>query len=183
MRASLLFLAFVPALLLAQDHAEQKVHWTTLEEAQAAARKDGKPLIIDVYTQWCGPCRMLSSNTFMDDRTADYINTHFHAVKFDAEGGDTVTYNGKAYGNPTYDPELKGMRNGTHDLTMAIAPVSGRVAYPTVVYMDKNGNVLAPVQGYLTPEQIEPVLIYFGEGLNGKEEFPEFHKAFVSRRK
>jgi thioredoxin-related protein len=75
------------------------------------------------------------------------------------------------------------MRNGTHQLTMAIAPVNGRVAYPTLVYMDKDGHVLAPVQGYMTPEQIEPLLIYFGDQLNGKQEFNDFQKAFKSRRK
>lgn len=183
MRTLGLALAFVPVFLAAQDHAGQKIHWTTLEEAQAAAKKDGKPLFIDVYTPWCGPCKLLSSNTFMDQQTADYVNAHFHPVKFDAEGPDPVTYNGKVYENKGYDPARKGGRNSTHDLTMAIAPVNGRVAYPTVVYMDKNGNVLAPVQGYLTPEQIEPVLVYFGEGVHEKQEFPEFHQAFVSRRK
>ena len=49
-------------------------------------------------------------------------------------------------------------RNGTHQLTYAIANVQGRIAYPTVVYIDSDLNVLAPVQGYLTPDQMEPIL-------------------------
>lgn len=183
MRALLLALCLAPAVLSAQDHADPKIHWMTLEEAQAAAKKDGKPVFIDVYTPWCGPCRMLANNTFQDQQTADYINAHFHSVKFNAEGPDPVVYNGRTYENKAYDPKLAGMRNSTHDLTLVIAPVNGRVAYPTTLYMDKDGNVLAPVQGYLTPEQIEPVLVYFGEGVHAKQEFPEFHASFVSRRK
>jgi len=35
----------------------------------------------------------------------------------------------------------------------------------------------------MTPEQIEPILIYFGDKLNGKQEFPDFQKTFKSRRK
>ena len=60
--------------------------------------------------------------------------------------------------------------------------MNGRVAYPTLVYMDKDGKVIAPVQGYMTPEQIEPILVYIGDGIYLKQEFPEFQKTFKSRR-
>ncbi|MGV9011157.1 MAG: thioredoxin family protein [Flavobacteriales bacterium] len=183
MRNLLFTLCLAPLALFAQDHGDALVHWTDLETAQKAAKKDGKPLIIDVHTSWCGPCRMLDANTFHDPQTAAYINEHFHPVKFDAEGADIITYNGKAYSNPSYNAAMKGSRNATHQLTMQIAPVNGRVAYPTIVYMDKDGQVLAPVQGYMTAEQIEPILVYFGDQLNGKQEFPDFQKSFKSRRK
>ena len=183
MRNLLYSLFLAPMALFAQDHSDALVHWTDIATAQKAAKKDGKPLLIDVHTAWCGPCRMLDANTFHDPQTAEYINSHFHPVKFDAEGADTIVFNGQTFTNPSYNPAMKSGRNGTHQLTMQIAPVNGRVAYPTIVYMDKNGQVLAPVQGYMTPEQIEPILIYFGDQLNGKQEFPDFQKTFKSRRK
>jgi len=178
--AAMLLLA-APAM--AQAPAAPLVKWTDLATAQAAAKKDGKPLFIDVYTTWCGPCRMLDANTFSDQHTADYINANYHPVKFNAEGGEPVLFNGKKYANPSYDPARKGGRNGTHELTMAIAPVNGRVAYPTIVYMDSEGQVLTPVQGYMTPVQLEPILTYFGDGNYKKQEFPDFQKTFVSKRK
>jgi len=183
MRTFLFSLCLTPLAPFAQDHSDALVHWTDIETAQKAAQKDGKPLLIDVYTSWCGPCRMLDANTFHDAQTAEYINAHFHPVKFNAEGDGSVLFNGKTYTNPSYNPAMKGSRNGTHELTMQIAPVNGRVAYPTIVYMGKDGQVLAPVQGYHTPEQIEPILMYFGDKLNEKQEFPEFQKNFKSQRK
>ncbi len=183
MRALFFALALAPLGLFAQDpHAGQKIHWTTIEEAQKAAKKDGKPLMVDVYTQWCGPCKMLASRTFMDDQLAAYVNQHFHAVKFDAEGGQKATFNGKEYTNPDYNPQMAGTRNGTHQLTMAIAPVNGRVAYPTIVYIDKDGQVITPVQGYLTPEQMEPILRYIAEGKYASMDYPTFMKDFKSTR-
>ncbi|HEY0977614.1 MAG TPA: thioredoxin family protein [Flavobacteriales bacterium] len=177
---ALLSIAFTAT---AQDHANDKVKWVSLEAAQAAAKKDGKPLLIDVYTKWCGPCKMLAAQTFNDEQIAAYINANFHPVKFDAEGPDEVTYNGKKYGNPSYNP-AGGVRNSMHQLTSAIAPSNGRIAYPTVVYMDKDGKVLAPVQGFWTAEQIEPLLNYFatGEYLKGIE-FDTYRATFKSKRK
>jgi thioredoxin-related protein len=183
-KAFLFTLAFAPLTLLAQDpHAGQKIKWMTLAEAQAAAKKDGKPLMVDVYTQWCGPCKMLSGKTFMDDQLAAYVNANFHPVKFDAEGNEKVTFNGKEYTNPSYNPQAGGGRNSTHELTMAIAPVNGRVAYPTVVYLDKDGKVISPVQGYLTPDQMEPILEYIGKGKYATMDYQTFTKDFKSSRK
>lgn len=158
------------------------INWVSLEQAQELSKRDGKPIMVDVYTSWCGPCKMLSSKTFTDKQLADYVNKNYHAVKFDAEGPDAVKFKGQSYTNPDYRPEMKGMRNGTHQLTMQIAPVNGRVAYPTVVYLDAEGNVLAPVQGYLTPEQMEPILTYFGEGHYKKGDYQSWFPTFKSRR-
>lgn len=176
-------LCFLPMALFAQDHGNALIKWTDIAAAQKAAKKDGKPLIVDIHTSWCGPCRMLDANTFHDPQTAAYINANYHPVKFDAEGPDTVVFNGKTFTNPGYNPAMKGGRNGTHELTMAIAPVNGRVAYPTIVYIDGQGQVLTPVQGYMTPEQIEPILHFFGDGVYKKQEFADFQKSFTSKLK
>ena len=169
MRTLLFTLALAPSILFAQTPQKQAekggIKWVSIEEAQALTKKTPKPLIVDVHTSWCGPCKMLEAKTFSDPKLADYVNKHFYPVNFNAEGGDPVTFKGQVLKNPDFNPANVAGRNGTHQLTMAIANVQGRIAYPTVVYMDSDLNVLAPVQGYLTPEQMEPILAYFGEGL------------------
>jgi thiol:disulfide interchange protein len=84
-----------PANIAASDHGP--INWTTMEQAQELSKKDGKPILVDVYTQWCGPCKMLSSKTFTDKQLADYVNKNYHAVKFDAEGPDPVKFNGQNF--------------------------------------------------------------------------------------
>lgn len=192
MRNLFFVLALAPFHLLAQTPAKPAtakastekggIKWLTMEEAQAKAKTDPKPLMVDVYTSWCGPCKMLDAKTFSDPQLAQYVNKHFHPVKFNAESGEAITFKGQKLENPEFNAASTGGRNGTHHLTYAIANVEGRIAYPTVTYLDSDLNVLAPVQGYLTPEQMEPILAYFGEGHYKNQDYQTFMSTFKTRR-
>lgn len=195
---SLLFSAFIlPLGLLAQAPEEvltetltatdalveqtptepAKVKWLSVAEAQEAVKKNPKPILMDVYTEWCGPCKMLSAKTFTDPQTVALMNKNFHCVKFNAEGPDAVKFKGQDFSNPQYVPGRAG-RNGTHQLASAL----GVSAYPTVIYLDSDLNVITPVPGYVTPEQIEPILIYFGEGIYKTKDWAAWQPEFKSRR-
>jgi len=188
MRTLLFLLALLPLSISAQtptkpatDAAPKLIKWVSPEEAQALAKKAPRPIFMDVYTQWCGPCKMLDRNTFSDPKLAEYVNKHFYAVKFDAESGTPVTWKGQKLENPEYNAAMTGGRNGTHSLTYTIANVNGRIAYPTIVYLDSELNVLAPVQGYMTPQQMEPILTYFGEGHHKTQDYQAFMATFKAK--
>lgn len=181
MRLISLPLLLLPILIQAQQPvrpASQGIDWISIEEAQARVKKAPKPIMVDVYTNWCGPCKMLDRNTFGHARLAEYVNKHFYAVKFNAEGGEPVTFKGQTFRNPSFNPQAGGGRNGTHEFTMAIGNVNGRIAYPTLVYLNEELEVIAPVQGYMTPSQIEPILRYIGEGAYKKQEYQSFQAGF-----
>lgn len=184
MRSTLLALLLSPVTLAAQGttHAAPAgpaIQWMSLEQAQAATKKAPRPILVDVYTNWCGPCKMLAGRTFTDPKLVEYVNSHFYAVKFNAEGPDPVTFKGQSFKNPQYNPAAGNGRNGTHELTYAFANVEGRIAYPTVVYLNEELEVIAPVQGYLTPQQIEPILKFIGDGAYRKQDYATFQTSFT----
>lgn len=131
----------------------QEIKWMSMDEALAAQKKKAKPIFMDVYTDWCGPCKMLDKQTFHDKAVADYINENFYAVKFNAEGTDVINYKGKKYANPGYVADKKG-RNAVHEFATLLAIR----AYPTMMIFDAKGEVKTPVVGYHTPEQLLAVL-------------------------
>ncbi len=136
----------------------QEINWVTLEEAVEAQKTVPKKIFMDAYTVWCGPCKMLDKNTFSNKDVADYINKNYYAVKFNAEGNETVNFKGVTYTNPNFNPNTSG-RNSSHELS----GVFGIRAYPTLLYLDEEANLIAPISGYKTPSQLELFLKFFNE--------------------
>lgn len=137
----------------------QEIKWMTMNEALEAQKKNPKKIFVDVYTKWCGPCIMLEKNTFKNKDVANYINEKFYAVKFNAEGNEDVTYQGRTFKNPEYDPSKASTRNSPHEFTLAL----GVRAYPTMIILNEKGELLFPLQGYHTPKQLEPMIKFMGE--------------------
>ncbi|GEQ85362.1 thioredoxin [Patiriisocius marinistellae] len=163
--------------------AQKGVNWLSMNDALAIQAQDPKPIFIDMYTSWCGPCKMLDRNTFSNEDVINYMNEHYYAVKFNAEGDEKVTYMGNNFGNPRYDPAKAKRRNTQHDFAkhMSIR------AYPTVVFLNEKGELLTAVKSYRTPQQLELYLKLFATGdyknLKSNEEFAAYTDNFVPQFK
>ncbi len=135
-----------------QATEEVSINWMTVNEAMEAQQKEPKKIMIDFYTSWCGPCKMLDRNTFHNADVAKYVNENFYAVKFNAEGNEVVNFKGKNFVNANYK-ETKG-RGNPHQFSQAFQVR----AYPTVVFLDEESNFIFPLKGYVDAKGIEPTL-------------------------
>lgn len=77
--------------VMAQQNEGMKFTEGTFEQITAQAAKDKKPIFIDIYTTWCGPCKMLAKDIFPTKEVGTYMNATFVNAKFDAEKGEGVT--------------------------------------------------------------------------------------------
>jgi thioredoxin-related protein len=136
----------------------QKINWMSLEEAVAAQKVTPKKIFIDAYTVWCGPCKMLDKNTFSNKDVINYVNKNYYAVKFNAEGNETIKFKDQTFTNPNFNPNNSSSRNSAHQL----AGYLGVRAYPTIIFLDEDNNLIAPLPGYKTPQQLELYLKLFG---------------------
>jgi thioredoxin-related protein len=143
-------LLLVLILLLTGVAKAQEIKWMSMNEALVAQKATPKKIIMDVYTTWCGPCKLLDKNTFGDKDVVEYINKNYYAVKFNAEGTEEITYQDFSYTNPNYVVGRKG-RNSQHLFARALK-ISG---YPTIVFFNEDGGLIQPVVGYKTPSQLE----------------------------
>ncbi len=150
---------------------KEKVNWITLAELKEAYAKEAKPIIIDVYTNWCGWCRVMDKETYNKESVASYINEHYYAVKFNAETKDSVEFAGKKFG---YNPSYKANE-------LAVYLLEGRMGYPATILLSAATAQPAPLSGFLKPSELEPPLRFIGDGAYKSREFPEYMKDFVAR--
>lgn len=161
------------------EAADKKINWVSIDEAIELQKKEPKKIIMDVYTTWCGPCKMLDKNTFQNADVVEYVNEHFYAVKFNAEGNETVNYKDKTYKNPNYDPAKANRRNSPHEFSRAL----GVRAYPSIVFFDEDGKVITqPITGYKKPQGLELYLKLFKtdkyKEMTTQEKFNEYYQNF-----
>ncbi len=60
-------------------------------QVMAEARRQNKPIFVDVYTTWCGPCKLMSAQAFPNARVGSRMNDNFINYKIDAEKGEGQT--------------------------------------------------------------------------------------------
>jgi len=160
-----------------KDDSKGLVKWYTFEEAVNLQKKTPKPIMVDVYTSWCGPCKMMSKNTFGNAIIAKYLNDHYYPVKFDAETRDSVKFNGFVFANK--NPE--GIQRPVHDFAVSI--LEGKLSYPSVVFLNEDIKKIQTVVGYYQAEQFEPIMKFFGSGKYKEGSYEDFQKTFVSEIK
>ena len=82
-----LFLLFfvTPTFVQAQGIEFEKGSWDAIK---AKAQKENKPIFVDAYTTWCGPCKWMSKNIFTQEAIGAYFKENFIAVKLDMEKGE-----------------------------------------------------------------------------------------------
>jgi thioredoxin-related protein len=155
------------------------VKWLSFNEALELNKKQPKPFLIDIYTDWCGWCKQMMRTTYSDPNLSAYINTWFYPVKFNAEGHDTIDYLGTKYVNPGKEPR------STHQL--AIKFLGNKLSYPSTLFIGNNFQFQLNTSGYLDNRQIEPILVYTVENIfrtTAYEEFKtHFQKAFYDTTK
>ncbi|MDQ2985358.1 MAG: thioredoxin domain-containing protein [Armatimonadota bacterium] len=106
------------------DKSMTEIAWIKEDYKQALAKADadGKLLMIDVYTDWCGPCKMMDKDTFPQKEVVDKA-ANFVSLKIDAEKGQ--------------GPEVAKKFN-----------VEG---FPTILFVDGKGNLVHSIIGLHEP--------------------------------
>jgi thioredoxin-related protein len=153
------------------DEQNGLVNWLTFKEAQEKNKTLNKPFIIDFYTDWCGWCKHMMRTTYSNPALASYINTHFYPVKFNAEGKDTIEYNGQIYKPLSPSPRTP------HEL--AVKFLGERLSYPSTVFVTNNYQYSLLTQGYMEDKKLEPLLVFMVENAWQTSVFEEFNRHFT----
>ncbi|MGF1637137.1 MAG: thioredoxin family protein [Cyclobacteriaceae bacterium] len=164
----LITMAFTQPENTNKNQKNDEIKWYTIEQVEELVKNEPKKIFIDVYTDWCGYCKVMDRETFTNPEVIELLNRDFYAVKLDAEGQDEITFK-----EHTYKFVAQG-RKGYHELAAAF--LNGKMSYPTTVYLDEELKPITMVPGYLKPEQIKPILNYFGKDHYKTQSWEEYNK-------
>ncbi len=113
MKLNMFLLLSLPIFVIAQDsliskqrnenggiHFEQGLSW---EDIKLKSKAEGKPIFMDCYATWCGPCKFMSQNIFTQKAVGDFMNENFInvAVQMDRTSRDVQEIQ-KWYDDATY---------------------------------------------------------------------------------
>jgi thioredoxin-related protein len=126
--------ADVPARYAAIPDASKdpnKVQWLAFDAAVEKAQKENKHLIVDVYTNWCGWCKVMDRQTYGNPEVAAFLTENFALAKVNGESASKLTWNGKTLTE--------------RDFAKAV----GVTGYPSTYFMKPNAELLGGVSGYI----------------------------------
>lgn len=108
----------------------------TWSEVLQKAKNENKPIFVDCFTVWCGPCKVMANEVFTQKMIGDYFNKNYVSTKVDMEKGEGIDLKKKFQ-------------------------IS---AYPTFLYLDKDGNEIFRIVGSM------PADAFLKQSINGVKE-------------
>ena len=97
----------------------QPIQWHEWgEEAFAAARRENKPMLLDIGAVWCHWCHVMDRESYDDPEVAAIVNEHFIAVKVDRDE------------RPDIDSRYQA----------AVSVVSGQGGWPLTAFLTPDGK-------------------------------------------
>lgn len=104
----------------ADDPSGIKFFTGSWKDVLAEAKRQNKPVFVDIFTTWCGPCKMMAKQAFPDAKVGGKFNTNFVSYQIDAEKGEGIE----------------------------VARKYAVTAYPTSLYLSADGNLIHRAIGY-----------------------------------
>jgi len=118
----IVLIAFVTLLTTAINAQESNINFENQpkwKKVLKMSKKQNKPIFVDAYTTWCGPCKTLAKEVFTQKKVADFFNENFINVKMDMEKGEGIAL------KTSWDIK----------------------AFPTLLYFNSQGEVIHRVVG------------------------------------
>ncbi|GIV26955.1 MAG: hypothetical protein KatS3mg027_0769 [Bacteroidia bacterium] len=125
---SLIYLLIIPFTIkksVNEEYVGIKFYEGKFKDALSLSKKENKLIFLDIYASWCGPCKKLKYKTFSNEEVGKFYNENFINLSLDGEEGEGAI----------------------------LAEKYGVYSYPTLLFLNSEGNVVYAVVGYHNPNE------------------------------
>jgi len=126
----IIFISLIALPLLAgcigsdEGTENNSITWMTYTDGQKEGKNQEKPILVDLYADWCKPCQQMETDTYTDPAVIDMILEEFIPVKINTDS----------------QPSLAAQYNIQY--------------VPTIIYLTPNGTEVHRTVGYRSASQI-----------------------------
>ena len=110
---------------------EKKLPWLAFDAATQQAKKENKHIIVDVYTTWCGWCKVMDRQTYGNTEVADYLLQNFVLAKVNGESSSKLSWKGKTITEREF------------------ARAVGVTGYPATYFLKPDAEVIGGAPGFI----------------------------------
>jgi len=149
-------LLIVSTLFIAMSSFAQGIVFEqgTWNQVLEKAKQTNKPIFVDVYTTWCGPCKKMSSEIFPLAEVGTVYNVNFVCYQIDAEKGEGIDF-AKKY-------EVK--------------------VYPSYLFIKPDGTLFSRALGSMPAKDFSNVATAALADLNDPKSIEEWDKEYLTRK-
>jgi thioredoxin-related protein len=124
----------------------ETVEWKSFDKGLKDAQASRKYSFVDVYTQWCGYCKMLEHNTLTHKAVLAELGKNFVSIKLDAESEEEVMWQGKKMSK------------------RELAARWGVEGFPTMLFLNSKGEIIGSFPSYAEADLMINLLKYISSG-------------------
>src|SRR5207249_11681232 len=112
---------------------EKKLPWMAFDAATEKAKKENKHLIVDVYTTWCGWCKVMARQTYGKSEVAGYLLENFVLAKVNGESSAEIHWKGKTMTERQFARSV------------------GVTGFPTTYFLKPDAEIIGGAPGFIGP--------------------------------
>lgn len=156
-------------------YPKKPVKYLSWNELQQQHKKKKKKVLVTLTAPFSNTSRVTHKTTFSDTLLADYVNKNFYLVNLDVTSQDTLHFKQEKF----FPVPVNGL--ALHSLAFKLS--NNQFSLPSIIVLDEELNTIDMLNFYRTPEQLKPVLKYFGGNHYKQQPFTEFIKAYQQPEK
>ncbi|NLV68422.1 MAG: thioredoxin family protein [Spirochaetes bacterium] len=129
------------ALSSENNAGRTSVKWHGYGEALEIAKKQGKPMFIFFYTDWCIYCKKMDQEVFSDRDVIAYMNSNYINVRVNPE-----------------NEKGRMMIMGKETSAAYLMSMTGANGFPSLMFWDKKQQPVTTMPGYIERKVFLPML-------------------------
>jgi thioredoxin-related protein len=137
--------------------AQEMFDWVTFDVAKEMAKENNKKILVYVNARWCGYCKKMENEVFVEESIQALTSDYFYPVWLDLDVEDEYL---------TFADTRLSHREFAQKL--------GAYSTPTFIFFEPNEDIIAGQPGFLDQDIYSTILKFIGSSAYENQSFSEF---------